>query len=103
MWVCAKSYSKFSADIGSDHDLVMMTFRVRLKKTKMQNQSRLDFDLEKLRNPDEAGTFQATIGGKFASLINLRDDDVNIGRMITTYNIAVTDTASEILAKTRRR
>ena len=42
----------------------MMTFRVRLKKTKKPTRSRLRFDLEKLRKPDVAGTFQATIGGK---------------------------------------
>ena len=51
------------ADIGSDHDLVMMTFQVRLKKARKPNQPRLRFDLEKLRNPDVACTFQATIGG----------------------------------------
>ena len=85
------------ADIGSDHDLVMMTFRVRMKKIKMPTQSRLRFDLEKLRNQDVAGTFQATIGGKFAPLINLRDDDIEKDSLITTYNTAVTDTANEIL------
>ena len=87
------------ADIGSDHDLVVMTFRVCLKKTKKPTQSRLRFDLEKLRNPDVTGTFQVTMGGKFAPLINLRDDDIDIDSMISTYNIAVTDTASEILGK----
>ena len=35
------------ADIGSDHDLVMMIFRVRLKKARKPNQPRLRFDLEK--------------------------------------------------------
>ena len=78
-----------------------MTFRVRLKKTKKPNQSRLRFDLDNLRNPDVAGTFQITIGGKIAPLNNLRDDDID--SMITTYNAAVTDTISEILGKERRR
>ena len=54
------------ADIGSDHDLVMMTFQVRLKMARKPNQPRLRVDLEKLRDPDVACTFQATIGGKFA-------------------------------------
>ena len=91
------------ADIGSDHDLVMMTFRVRLKKARKPNQQRLWFYLEKLRNPDVASTFQATIGGKFAPLIGLSDEDMGIDTMITTYNTAVTDAASEILGKERRR
>ena len=71
-------------DIGSDHDLVMMTFRVRLKKARKPNQPRLRFDLEKLRDPDVACTFQATIGGKFAPLIGLSDEDMDIDTMITT-------------------
>ena len=91
------------ADIKSDHDLVMMTFPVRLKKTKMPIQSRQRFNLEKIRNPDVAGTFQETIGGTFAHLINLRDDDINIDSMITTYNTAVTDTVSEMHWKECRR
>ena len=91
------------ADIGSDHDLVMMTFQVRLKKTRKPKQPRLRFDLEKLRDPDVACTFQATIGGKFAPLIGLSDEDMDMDTMITTYNTAVTDTASEILGKERRR
>ena len=90
------------ADIGSDHDLVVMTFRVRLKKARKPKQPRLS-DLEKPRDPDVACTFQATIGGKFAPLIGLRDEDTDIDTMITTYNTAVIDVASEILEKERRR
>ena len=91
------------ADIGSDHDLVMMTFRVRLKKARKPNQTRLRFDLEKLRDPDVACTFQAMIGGKFAPLIGLSDEDMDIDTIIATYNTAMTDAASEILRKERRR
>ena len=69
----------------------MMTFWVSLKKTKKPTQSRMRFDLEKLRNRDAPGTFQTTIGEKFALLIDLRDDDRGIDSMITTYNTAVTD------------
>ena len=43
--------------MGSDHDLVMMTFRVRLKKARKPNQPGLRFDFEKLRGPDVACTF----------------------------------------------
>ena len=73
----------------------MMTFRVCLKNTKKPTQSRLRFDPEKLRNSDVAGTVQAIISGKFAPLINLRDEDI-IGSKFTTNNTAVTDKASEI-------
>ena len=81
----------------------MMTFRVPLKKARKPNQPRLRFDLEKMRHPDVACTFQATIGGKFAPLIGLRDEDMDINTMITTYNTVVTDAASEIPGKECRR
>ena len=79
----------------------MMTFQVRLKKVRKPNQPRLRFDLEKLRDPDVACTFQATVGGKFAPLIGL--SDTNMDTMITTYNTAVTDATIEILGKECRR
>ena len=47
--------------------------------------------------------FQAMTGGKFAPLIRLRDEDMDINTMITTYNTAVTDAASEILRNEHRR
>ena len=50
-----------------------------------------------------ACTFQATIGGKFATLIGLSDEDMDLDTMITTYNTAVTEAASEIVGKERRR
>ena len=46
---------------------------------------------------------KATIGGKFALLIGLRDQDMDINTMITTYNTAVTHADSEILEKERHR
>ena len=81
----------------------MVTFRVRLKKARKPNQPRLRFDLEKLRDQNVACTFQATLGGKFAPHIGLSDEDMDIDTVITTYNTAVTDAASEILGKERRR
>ena len=81
----------------------MMTFRVHLKKARKPNQQRLRFDLKKLRDPDVACTFQATIDGKFAPLIGLSDEDMDIDTMITTCNTAVTDAASENIGKERRR
>ena len=81
----------------------MMTFQVRLNMARKLNQPKLRFDLKKLRNPDVACTFKATIGGKFAPLIGLSDEDMDMDSIITTYNTAVTDAASEILGKERRR
>ena len=44
-------------------------------------------------------TFQAIVGGRFAPLTIMSDEDTDIDSMITTFNTAVTETASEILGK----
>ena len=43
------------------------------------------------------------IGGKSSPLIRQSDEDMDIDTMITTYDTTVTDAASEILGKERRR
>ena len=42
-------------------------------------------------------TFLATIGRKFAPLIGLKDEDMNIDAMITLCTTAVTNITSKIL------
>ena len=91
------------ADVGSDHDMVMMTFQTRRKNLRKPTQPRIRFDLEKLNDPTVMSAFQATIGGRFASLATLVDEDVDLDSMVTHFNKAVTDTAAEILGKQRRK
>ena len=50
-----------------------------------------------LRGP----AFEVTIGGTIATLIGQREEGMDLNTMITTYNTAVTDAASEILGKER--
>ena len=50
-----------------------------------------------------ARIFQATVGGKFALLIGLRDKDMDINTVITTYNTALTDAATKLLGNKRHR
>ena len=95
----ARTRSFPGTDIGSDHDLLMMTFHLRLKKISKPKHTRLKFDLEKLKDPSVLETFQAMIGGKFAPLTIMDNEITNLDSMITTFNTAVTETASEILGK----
>ena len=48
-------------------------------------------------------TFQAMIDGKFAPLPITNNGDTDIDSMITTFNTAVTETASETLGKHRQK
>ena len=83
-----KTRSFPGADIGSDHDLMMTAFGVRLKKARKPNQTILRLNLEKLKDPDVACTFQAVIGGKFAPLIGLRDEDMDINSRASSSSLS---------------
>ena len=80
-----------------------MTFRLRLKRISQPKHTRLKFDIEKLRDPNVLECFQAMIGGRFASLTIMSNEDTDTDSMITTFNTAVTETASEILGKHRQK
>ena len=88
-------YRELSTSSGDD-DLLSKSKGCETAKT---GKTKIDFG--KLRGQDVACTFQETIRGKFAPLIGLSDEDMDIDTMIT--NTAVTDAASEILGKERRR
>ena len=89
--------------MGSDHDLLMMTFHLRLKRISKPKHTRLKFDLEKLKDPNVLETFQAMIGRKFAPLTIMDNKDADLDSMITNFNTAVTETAREILGKHRQK
>ena len=97
----AKARSFPGADIGSDHDLVMMSFRLPLKKIKMQGPTRIKFDLKKLKDPQVADAFQAMIGCKFAPPTLLNADHTEVDTLVNSFNKALTESASEILGKHR--
>ena len=98
----ARTRSFPGADIGSDHDLLMTTFHIRLKRINKPKPTRIKFDTEKHKDPDVAEAFKATIDGKFAFLIILENKDIDVNLLTNTFNKIVTDTASEILGKHRR-
>ena len=92
----ARTRSFPGADIASDHDLLMMTFHLRLKRNSKPKHTRLKFDLGQLKDPNVLETFQAMTGGKFAPLTNMNNEDIDLDSLITTFNTAVTETASKI-------
>ena len=81
----------------------MMTFHPRLKRISKPKHTRLKFDLEKLKDPDVLETFQAMISGKFAPITIMNNKDTDIDSMITTFNTAMGEIASEILDKHRQK
>ena len=83
--------------------MLMMTFQTRLKNSRKPTQPTIRFDLEKLNDPTVKSAVQATIGGRFAPLATLVDEDADLDSMVTNFNKAVTDTAADLLGKQRRK
>ena len=77
----------------------MMTFHLRLKRISNLKHTRLKFGLEKLKGPNVLETFQAMMGGWFAPLTIMNNEDADMNSMFATFNSAVTETANEILGK----
>jgi len=88
------------ADIGSDHDMVLMTLQIKLKTKNQKRNPRLRFNMEKLKDPEVAEIFKAEIGGRFAALNFLQDD---INNLTETFSKTIQETALEILGKERKR
>ena len=61
-----KSRTFLEADINSDHDLVMMTMNLKLKKNLRNHGPRLKFNFEKLKDPHVADLFEAANGTKWS-------------------------------------
>ena len=97
----AQTRSFPGADIGSGHELVMMTFRLRLQRIKNQGSIGIRFSLEKLKVPNIAEMFRATIGGNFAPHLALENQDTETDTLINNFNTAVTETVNNILGKHR--
>ncbi|XP_069982173.1 craniofacial development protein 2-like [Penaeus vannamei] len=80
------------ADIGSDHDFLMMTMKVKLAR-RTENHVRLCYDINKLNDTTIIEEFRATLGGKFAPILLLD----NIQDISTEMEKAINATAMDML------
>ena len=94
-----KTRSFPGADIGSDHNLVMLTMKLKLKRIKKTPQTRMKYGIEKLKDPEVHEAFCALIGGKFAPLMELDETQEMTEKFTEVMNEAV----MKILGKERRK
>ena len=85
-------------DIGSPHDLVLMTFKLRLRRMAKPQYTRLKFDLDKLNDPCIVEQFKAKIGGQFGPLL-LFDESTDLEDNVQIFENATIEAATEILGK----
>ena len=96
-----KTRSFPGADIGSDHDMLMMTFSLHLKNPKKNKFTRNKFDLEKLKNPETKKLFEKKINEKLTE--QKLTEIENTEEMLQKLNITMTETQTEILGKHREK
>ncbi|XP_068213304.1 uncharacterized protein [Palaemon carinicauda] len=90
------------ADVGSNHDLVFVNFKLRLKTIKKPKNTRMKFNLDRLRDPNIAVSFKATVGGKFAPLLTLEEDH-SMETMTAQFNKVMIESANETLGNVCRK
>ena len=91
-----KTRSLPGADIGSDHDMLMMTFCLHLKNPKKNK-----FDLEKLKNPETKKLFEKKLNEKLTEQKLTVIE--NTEEMLQQLNRTMTERATEILGKYRKK
>lgn len=87
------------ADIGSDHNLVMMTMKLKLKKIPKPKAPRVKYNIERLGDRETRETFQIKLGGRFGPLLDLTD---NAQEMADMFADAMNETALEVLGKAKK-
>jgi len=86
------------ADIGSDHELVMASIKIRLSRYMKPKNPRIKYELSKLNDPRIQAEFKARIGGKFAPLLLLNDHQ----ETIDAFTAGMNDVVEEVLGRPRR-
>ncbi|KAI8514967.1 hypothetical protein Bbelb_075580 [Branchiostoma belcheri] len=97
---------KRSADVGSDHHLLLATCRIRLAACRKKAQKTMKYNVEKLRNPETKQEFRLTLANRFDALRYDSDEEEEIEDDIeaewSTIKEAFTSTCEEVLGKVKR-
>ena len=88
------------ADIGSDHDMVLMILKLKLKKDQKKNNPCIRYDVKELKDPGTAAAFQPSTGGTFAALTLLEENTDSCTESVTEV---LHETATEVLGKRRKK
>ncbi|XP_064625969.1 craniofacial development protein 2-like [Lineus longissimus] len=88
------------AAVGSDHDMVLLTLKLKLRRQQEQKIPQIRYDIGKLQDPAVAASFEAQISGKFAAL-NLLQNDINT--LTEEFKEVLHETAAKVLGKPRKK
>ena len=95
-----RTRSFLSPDIGSDHDLVMMTMKIKLMKQMKKGNGRIRYNVHNLRETHTREKYQLMLKNKFAPLIVSEEEDVE--KLASEFTKVMNETAEEVLGKQRQ-
>jgi len=87
--------TKRGADIGSDHHLVVAKLKMRLSARKKQQNSRVKFDVAKLRTPEIREAFQLALHNRFQAL----ETEEEVEQNWTGMKEAIIGASEEVLGR----
>ncbi|XP_072048553.1 craniofacial development protein 2-like [Amphiura filiformis] len=94
----SNSRSYPSADIGSDHQMVLADLKLKLKvKPKANRLPR--YEVTKLKSEEIRESYEVTIGGRFKPLLNIPDTDVGIEDLWSDIRNTINETSDKLLGK----
>ncbi|XP_073670704.1 uncharacterized protein [Paramisgurnus dabryanus] len=99
---------KRSADVGSDHHLLLATCRIRLAACRKKIWKTTKFNVEKLKNPETKQEFLLTLANRYDALRYNSDeeeekgDDEGIETEWSIIKKAYTSTCEDVLGKIKR-
>ena len=98
----ARTRTMKKPDIGSDHDLVMTTFKLKLSTKNRRRNDRVVFDLDKLKDNTTKAKFQSELTSKFAPLMLIQAEEQQPQALCDKFTTGITETAKSILGKRRK-
>ena len=95
-----KTRSFPGADIGSDHNLVMTTLKLKVKKIRRQPPARTKYNVKRLNDVNVQESFKVKIGVKFSPLMDLADPSIQ--NLTDQFTEGMNEVALEILGKEKK-
>eukprot|EP00057_Strongylocentrotus_purpuratus_P014949 XP_011669423.1 PREDICTED: craniofacial development protein 2-like [Strongylocentrotus purpuratus] len=83
-----------SADVGSDHQLIITNLRLKLK-AKPRPQYLKRYDVFRLKDPKTRTDYEIEIGGKFGPLLG--EDDTDVENLWKEVKTAINETSQKVL------
>ena len=94
---------KRGADIGSDHQLCISKFRIKLKSWKEKNSVARKYDIDLIRREgEERDEFKAECRNRFLVLDTLDEGESNVNEMSGNMNEVLHDAAGRTIRRRRR-